>query len=213
MQIDRNQYLRVPTALLAGRAVLAVVVLLSVLSAVVPFAMALAAPTCKLACCVGKAAHSAGSCMGGACESAFPTRARTTHHEVKQPAAESDHLCGATHVTSKRGQLRLAAVAMVGASSTLDFKAEARQDSPANQTPEQSSVSSAAVMKACNPDCGGCVSGSTGNKRPRNTATFSYADRARPPSLVRSALTHDALIGTLSAQCPQLQPRAPPVLS
>ena len=213
MQIHRNQHLRVPTARLAGRAVLAVVLLLSVLSAVVPFATALAAPTCKLACCIGKAAHSAGSCMGGECDAAFPTRATTTHHEFKQPAAEPEHLCGATHAVSKTRKLRLAAVAMVGAGSTQDSPAGERQNSRANQTPGQSSVSSAAVMRPCNPDCGGCASGSTGNQRPRNTAALSYADRARPPSPGRSALTSYVRIGALSAQCPQLQPRAPPVLS
>lgn len=212
MQRQRNQHLGVPTALLAGRAVLAVVLLLSVLSAVVPFATALAAPTCKLVCCIGKAAHPAGSCMGGACETAFPVRATTTHHEFKHPTTESDHLCGATHATSKLRKPRLAEVTMVGASSTQNSRADGRPDSRANRTPEQSSVSSAAVMRPCNPDCGSCASGSTGNKRPRNIATLSYADRARPPTPGRSPLTSYVRIGALSTQCPQLLPRAPPVV-
>lgn len=131
--------------------------LLSLLSGVVPFAASFAAPTCKLACCIGRPAHSPGSCMGGECETAFPARATTRHHELKNAAAESEHLCGATHAASKTRKLRMAVAAMVGASSTQHSHAGERQAAPVNQPSGQATVSSAALMTPCNPDCGSCV--------------------------------------------------------
>ena len=211
--MDRDQRLMGPASVRVARMILAATLLLGLLSGSVRFAAVSSASLCELACCLGRAPHAAGSCMGDSCNTSFPARATTTPHETRNAAAESEHLCGATHATPKRGKLRLKAVAMVGASSTQHSHAGERQAARVNQPSGQATVSSAALMTPCNPDCGSCASGSTGNKRPRNIATLSYADRARPPSRGRSALTSYGRIGALSAQCPQLQPRAPPVLS
>lgn len=210
MQIHLNQRFRVPPALLAGRAVLAVMLLLSLLSGVVPFAAAFAAPTCRLACCIGRPAHSAGSCMGGACDTGLLTRSGTTRPRFKRAAEEPERLCGSAHLGAQAGRIRILPVAKVDAG----YRPEEREDSRAGQTSGrglwQATVSAAVLVKPCNSECGGCASGSTGNRRPRNLATLSYADRPRPPSLGSSALTYSDRIAALCAQCPQLQPRAPP---
>src|SRR5947207_8718754 len=92
-------------ALLAARAILAVMLLLSLLSGCFAFALASSAPLCRLACCAGRPPHAADSCLGGSCHAVIAGAKTKTRRALQQ---QSDRLCGLSGVASRRtGLLRM----------------------------------------------------------------------------------------------------------
>src|SRR6266849_4998525 len=88
-----------PTAPFAARAILGAILMLGLLSGSLPFASVSSAPVCKLACCVGRPPHAAGSCMSGSCHTGLVLHPATSNHayeHIRKDRAEP--LCGAAKI-------------------------------------------------------------------------------------------------------------------
>lgn len=171
---------------------LAVLLLIGFLSSIAPLAPVSAGSVCTLECCVGRAPHAAGSCMSGSCQAVLSTHKTGAAHRVTQ--AQGDKLCGLNRALTTK---------IVGRISVNPATRPAKSD-PAT-------ISAAALVKSCQPDCGGCVSGFASSNRQRNTAAMVDAARPRPPTDLHllDFARHGAQ--TLAALCGQCVPRGPPV--
>jgi hypothetical protein len=179
------------TIVITARLGLAVVILIGFLSSVAPLAPVSASSICTLECCTGRAPHAAGSCMNGSCHAVLSTHKTRTPPRVTQ--AQSDKLCGLDRAVAAR---------IVGRMSVDRVPRPAKSD-PAT-------ISAAAFVKPCQPDCGGLASGFANSNRQRNAATMAHAVRPRPPTDLHllNFARHGAQ--TLAALCRQCVPRGPP---
>ena len=142
---------------LAGRCVLAVMLLLTMVGGNLILTATASSDLCTLACCAGRAPHAAGSCMQGSCA---PTHA----HHAQEPTVNDDDTAapaGFAGVTAGAHGADLNEVPTVEASADDSVK------------PEHSNASAAALSKSCLPDCGACNSTFNSTKRPRNVAARS----------------------------------------
>jgi hypothetical protein len=189
MDRRRSRQIRIVCAARLG---LAVLLLIGLFSNLAPLAPVSAGSMCTLECCAGRAPHAAGSCMDGTCQAVLSTHKTRTAHRVTQ--AQDDKLCGLNHAVATN---------IVGRAS-VD-----RAPRPAKSDP--ATISAAAFVKACQPDCGGCASGFASSNRQRNAATMAHAVRRRPPTDLRlpGFARHGAQ--TLDALCREGAPRGPPV--
>lgn len=180
-----------------SRVLLGSTLLLSVLWVNIPFAAIATGPMCTLACCVGRAPHAAGSCMNGSCHAVLASSQKLQIHQTR--IAPTEQLCGLTRVTRNATRPRL-------------IPRVATEPNPATSKTAQdhSSVSTGALTKPCQPDCGSCPSGFAGSNRQRNAAALAYADRPRPPSGVGFGNGDFRPTPLLSALCRRGAPRGPP---
>jgi hypothetical protein len=203
--------------MIAGRAILAVALLLILVggSIVLPIAAA-GGPVCTLACCAGRAPHAAGSCMHGSCETevSAPSRAsgssyQAHHHDMQQPAQA---------LSEDVPQLFAGATASVGGSDTLEVPTieaapyNSSADTSANAVEGNRAGRSAitAVVKPCQADCGACASSFSPSKWSRNTTTLAGFNRLAPPSPVKLANRRQFLALARSPFYRQSVPRGPP---
>lgn len=199
------------TARRVSRLVLGSALLLSILSANVPSALVASGPLCKLACCAGRAPHAAGSCMNGSCQVSLSGRQKATHSHHEWPAWQAEQFCGLPKLSARVSLLSGHLAALHHSASGTDA-----EDSPEGQAsqnaPARLSLSVSSLGRPCQPDCGGGTISSSNQRRPRESATHSFADRARRPSNPGSLAAANNVIYTRDAIRWQVKPRAPPAL-
>jgi hypothetical protein len=203
--------LRTPT--FAARAILGAILILGLLSGSLPVASVSSAPACKLACCVGRPAHAAGSCMSGSCHTSLVLHPATSNHAHERTRKDrAEPLCGAAKITTNSAILRVQEVPTAHNGSATEGPSTARSQSPRGGPEQRKDVTTTAVvLKPCQTECGACASGSTSRNRQNNLATLSYADRPRPPSNNQLAAASCAFASNLDVLCRRARPRAPPV--
>lgn len=189
-----------------ARVLLAAAVLLAVLSTAVPFTIFASGPMCALACCAGRAPHAAGSCMNGSCHASLSghTKKPLIHFEAR--IEQGEELCGLPRI--KLYSARLPAIETVTIYASSDISQRASKTAP-----DQASISTTALTKPCQADCGSCGSGFTNSNRQRNAAALAYADRPRPPSGLVLGKVDYRPTRKLSALCRRGTPRGPPSFS
>jgi hypothetical protein len=128
--------------------------------------------------------------MDGSCEAVLSTHKTRTAHRLIQ----GDKLCGLN---------RALATKIAGRMTVNRAPRPAKSDS--------ATISAAAFVKPCQPDCGGPASGFAGSNRQRISATMAHAVRPRPPTDLHllDLARHGAQ--TLDALCRQGAPRGPPL--
>ena len=174
----------------AARLGLAVLLLIGFLSNLAPLAPASASSMCTLECCAGRAPHAAGSCMDGSCQAVL-----STHKKARRVTeVQGDKLCGLSRAVATK------IIRRVGVD---------RAPRPAKSDP--ATISAAAFVKPCQPDCGGLASGSASSNRQRNSAMMAHAVRPRPPTNLHLLDFAHHGAQTLDALCRQCAPRGPPV--
>ena len=192
-------------AILVARFLLATTLALALLSGSLPFTAISAAPMCTLTCCAGRAPHAAGSCMSGACDTGLfqhPKSSKHAHSNIAFQGAEP--LCGLGSITG------IAAGFGVTPGGIAGRRTRDRTQSKSAGYEQSESVTAAVVVTPCQPDCGGCASGSTNQNRQRDTTALSHAPRPRPPSSKQLAIASREFVNTLEVVCAQSRPRAPP---
>jgi hypothetical protein len=170
---------------------LAVMLVVAFFSSIAPLASVSAGSMCTLECCAGRAPHAAGSCMGGSCNAVLSISHKTTKgRRVTQN--QSDQFCGLSRTVATKSVARMRVN---------------RAPRPAKSDP----ASAAALVKPCQPECGGCAAGFSNSNQQRNAATLAHAVRPRPPpdSLFDFG-SHRTQI--LNALCRQGAPRGPPLV-
>ena len=168
------------------------VLLIGFLSSIAPLAPVSASSMCTLECCAGRAPHAAGSCMKGSCHAVLSTHKTATAHRVTQ--AQGDKLCGPNRAVATKIVRRI----------SVD-----RAPWPARSDP--ATISAAAFVKPCQPDCDGCASGFANSNRHRYSAAITDADRPRGPTVIRLSNPGYDRSRILEALCRQCAPRGPPV--
>jgi hypothetical protein len=187
-----------------ARTVLASVLLVVLLAGVVPFSSLASSHPCAMACCVGKAAHLAGSCSTALDdEEEAESPADEQGEEEVTAAAHSDHMM---HEPGATAPAREAAKHQESATQH-----SAHHSTPGEKSPRTSSVSSQAAMTTpCSTECAAAVSGYTQVRRPRDAASLAIAAHQHQPtnqfifSHFSKPLTEAAARRKLS------RPRAPP---
>jgi hypothetical protein len=166
---------------------LAVMLVVAFFSSIAPLAPVSAGSMCTLECCAGRAPHAAGSCRDGSCNAVLSISHKTTKARRVTPG---EQFCGLSHtlVTKNVARMRVN-----------------RAPRPAKSDP----ASAAAFVKPCQPDCGGCGSGSSSSNQQRNAGTLAHAVRPRPPpdSLFDFGSHHTQILNALRRQG---APRGPP---
>jgi hypothetical protein len=184
LQMDRSHSTRFKITS-AARAALVAVLLGVFLSGILPLAPVAAGSLCALECCAGKAPHASGSCMKGSCPISL-LAARLHKHDVIADKAE--RLCGLPR-TLKTTSFTRRQASSPGASDR---------------------VSSFALERPCQADCGSCASGSANSHRPRNSAAVTGDSRPRPPTITQLPAFGFRPALTLRTLCRQGAPRGPP---
>jgi len=162
-------------------------------SSFVPIASVSAGNVCALACCAGRAPHAAGSCMNGTCHAAIRLHKRT--NKLRFASEPTEEFCGLKSFKAKNF------------SRTIIPPQARRNDA------QPSSVHVSMFMRPCQPDCGAATLPSASQRRPRETAELSFANRARPPSALPSLTTQNIFAYACHPLRSQASPRAPPILS
>jgi hypothetical protein len=190
-----------------ARVILGAMLLLAILSANIPSSVLASGPMCTLACCAGRAPHAAGSCMNGSCHAflAGHNQKLHVHHETRIEHVEQ--LCGLSRVNKNASRLRF-----IQTVRTESSPADTHYSRESKTAPDQASVSTGALTKPCQPDCGAGTISSSNQRRPRESATHSLTDRARLASNPGSLAAANNAIYAREAIHWQANPRAPPAV-
>jgi len=185
-----------------AKPILAASLVCALLSISVPIASGSAGSMCRLACCAGRAPHSAGSCAHGSCSS--PVLSGKGVH-VHRKAGESDTLCG----LSRRADLIVRRTHTGPILGTNSASASGNANNTSRNESHRAQVSAALATKSCAPDCSGCASGFT--NRQRNSAAVTHAERVRPLSDLGFADLCQHLAQTRDGSFRCGTPRGPPI--
>lgn len=162
-----------------ARVVLGSTVLLSIICANIPTSAIASGSMCQLSCCAGRAPHAAGSCMNGSCHAFLTAPTKTAHIRHQAPHEQAEELCGLRQLKTNIGRSLLMEPMVAG----LDVGGHSLHSHGASKgATHEATVSTRAVTRPCQSDCGSCASGWTRSKRQRNAAALSYSNRPRPPS-------------------------------
>jgi hypothetical protein len=196
-------------AVSATRVVLGVVLLFACLSSVVPLASVSAGSMCRLACCVGKAPHAAGSCMGGFCLAALRKHAASTGDQAKRNQAapqvkpdqaepetdQEEHSCD-HHAQPKPVVHRPEPAPPV-------------PDQPQNKAMETTVSAATPLGMPCQFDCGSAVSANS--NRQQDSATLADGVRLGAPTAIHSSNSDYRGAQIREALWRQGAPRGPPL--
>lgn len=197
------------TATRISRLVLGAALLLSILSANIPSALVASSPMCNLACCAGRAPHAAGSCMNGSCHANLLAHGHGSHMHHQSPALKTEQLCGLPKLVARASSLSLRLAAIDHSVSGISPE-RSTETKTAQKAPVGPSLSALSVGKPCQSDCGAGTLSSSNQRRPRESATHSFANRVRPPSKPGSLVAANNFIYARDAIRWQANPRAPP---
>jgi hypothetical protein len=152
---------------------------------------------CTLACCAGRAPHAAGSGMNGLCHAGLMAHRRATHIHHELPTQQAEQFCGLPRPTARASVLSLPVAATVGSSSGVDSE-HSRGCRASRKAADRAIISASALAKPCQPECGAGTFGSTNQRRPRQTAALSFANRLNGHRvcawLLPQTLTHTRVI-------------------
>jgi hypothetical protein len=184
-----------------ARAFLATLILGSLLAATIPFAAASSGAMCALACCAGRPPHAAGSCMHGSCQAAIPN-----HHGVSTESG-SDRVTHPIHTPIVEKLCSLSSTSRRAIVTQINL----RSNKPTANATVRMHFSAAALVKPCQPNCGGGASGSGTFHRQKDSVVVAHGTRPRPPTDLRlfSFARHGAQ--NLDALCRESAPRGPPI--
>ncbi len=184
-----------------ARVILGATVLFAILWGNLPSSVVATGPLCTLSCCVGRAPHPAGSCMNGSCHANLIAHRKATHvPDLSQP---TEQLCGLPRLAAPL--YRLGKTPGLGVRLNADYKSETSNSSGA-------SITTRTLGKPCASDCGVGTLSSTNQRRPRETAALSFADRHRPLTSSRMVAGENANLHTRDPRYRLANPRAPPTL-
>jgi hypothetical protein len=177
-------------------------------------------PLCTLACCAGRAAHAAGSCMDGSCDSGVATpkpannSAPQLHHHHEQQLAEATDsntptsaFAGAMASAGGSDMDQVPTIEPVSDEASADNGTRAETSSRTNR----SGISAKVFSKPCQPDCGVCASGFAAPKRSRNAAGLAGPLNVPRPSSAQLTVGRKPLMHKRSALRRQSVPRGPPL--
>jgi len=199
------------TLSLVGRVILGAALLLTFLWGSIPSSAVATGPLCTLACCAGRAPHAASSCMNDSCHAGLMAHRKASHIHHELTTQQSEPFCGLPRPTAPASLLSLPEAARADPGSGVDSE-HSRGRRAQRKEPDRAIMSAAALAKPCQLDCGVGTFSSTNQRRPRQTAALSFANRAQRPSSLRllaAANTHAHARDILRWRA---NPRAPPVL-
>ena len=185
-----------------ARSFLAAVLSLAFLGGSFQLAQSASGSLCTLTCCAGRSPHAAGSCMNGSCRAALKIGRHDHAHVYNQT---SDEFCGMERVATRKGSLlRL----------TLTRDISAAKDAPGQSKQSTNPTTTVAgVTKPCDPTCGGGISTSSTQTRPRESAAAAFADKPRPPTQSQIVKARFACKKILNGFWRERGPRGPPIVS
>ena len=181
------------TSLRVARVFLGLTLVASTWWSSVPSVSAESEPTCHLACCAGMIAHKAGSCMNGSCHAFGGASSRQSHVHL---SSKPEQLCGLTGITKTPSWTTIPKSLDAGASEIKS-----------HSDPGQRHLTTAAVTKPCEPECGSAA-GFTQSQR--NHSSCATAANSQSPA---NALRYDAHSQQRNALNPTRRkgaPRGPP---
>jgi hypothetical protein len=186
---------RLSLASRVARVFLGLTLVVSTLWSTVPSVGADSEPTCHLACCAGTAVHKAGSCMNGSCH-AFGGMSRGSHlhQELKL-----EPLCGLEKITKTPSWSSIPR----GLSGEIN-ELKSRSDLSSSKR----SLTTAAVTKPCQPECGNAI-GFT-NSSQRNHSSCAAADDSQSLSESFGYDNHSQKERALNPARRKGAPRGPP---
>jgi hypothetical protein len=201
------------------RMIVAVVLVLALLSALVPFGSASAGHLCAMECCAGLAPHAAGSCH----------MSMSPHGKSGEssPEQDPDKHCGLPQTDN--GSIDGIAAGVMGMTGsahssldlddvTIDASDHCNTDSQSkglnvtshNDSSESDSIATHLFSKPCPAECGtGAVS--SGVRRSRDSVAAVHHARPRPPAPGRKYQHLNGNFLITSNYCRQLRPRGPPL--
>jgi hypothetical protein len=188
-----NRVVRHLIKFLPVRAILAALILCSMVAVVLPLTPVSATSACHLDCCAGRKPHSAGSCMTGACHARI--RIKRHAHAVPLYPAISEELCGLSTRPSAVARRMVAA----------------KPNGPKTASSEstQSELSTTSAGRRCPPDCGGLAS-AFGNAKQSRKAFAGRTDSLRLPSVVGLGERFVHSVKSRAGLCRRSIPRGPP---
>jgi hypothetical protein len=187
-------------AIVAIKAILAVAMLLSLFAGNIVWPASASGPLCTLACCAGRAAHVAGSCMDGSCS--------TSHSEHLHHATPDDD----QSTTGSLGRSPLGKVSGGAHGSNMDDVETV--DATEQTTPSDNSVpslSSAVFTKPCPPGCGSAVTSFGNLNRPPHAA--QKLRLINPQAQTQALRATNERVDERSASVGTHVPRGPPLSS
>jgi len=157
---------------------------------------------CTLACCAGKAPHTAGSCMQASCDSTSlnGTSGHGHHHHVVA-TDDSDAPAGFAGAIASVGGSGLDDVPTIDVSNDQNPQI----DSTAQHLPAVDAIS-----VACPSECGACSTTASANKRPRNGPTVSAAHKNLAQHDTRIAARRFTTVNRRQVLIETATPRGPP---
>ncbi len=173
------------------RGILATLLLCSVVAVVLPLSSASSKSACQLECCAGRAAHSAGSCLTGACHARI--RIKRHAHVQSQFSAASEKLCGLSS--------RPATIAKQMAAANLSARRTTHNKSA------RSELLATSLGRPCPPDCGGLASAFASTKQ-THKVLVRRADSLLPA--VNHASIFVQSVKSRAGLCRRSIPRGPP---
>lgn len=176
------------------RAILAALILCAVVAVILPLTPVSATSACQLDCCAGRATHSAGSCITGACHARI--KVRRNAHARPLSSTTNEEFCGLSS--------RPVAVARQLAASNLSAH------KATNNKSTQSELSATSAGRPCPPDCGGLASAFTSAKQTRKVV-FRPAQFLRPQLVIGSSHEFVQSAKSRAALCRRSIPRGPPL--
>ncbi|HKY28308.1 MAG TPA: hypothetical protein VJM12_10210 [Pyrinomonadaceae bacterium] len=215
MKADRIQQGTRSWAMSIGRALMASVVLLSLLSVLLPLIRASANSGLK-ACCVGKAGHESGSCSTGllAAGKIDPQANLTAERTAKNKAFANvkGGAGGASHC-SPESRVRSLESGVSGPRPTMDHQTTdsgPRSTSDSRLLTRDSRLH--AVSSTCPNECGMCSVSYTRRPRPREQSAQSSAVRPPSTALIGLIVSDHLAVREPNFKWSQSPPRAPPAL-
>lgn len=201
------------------RIIVAVVLVLSLLSGVVPFSSASVGHLCTMECCAGLAPHAAGSChmnMSAPGKVAAEATERGSDQLCKLPQADNGATKGITAgvmgmKASTDSSLDLDDVTIDASDHcSTDAQSKAASGVSHNDYPQPASIATQSFSKPCPPECGtGALS--SGVRPSRHAVALAYNARPRPPTPGRKRQHSSSNDLITSTYCKQLRPRGPPL--
>jgi hypothetical protein len=211
-------------AAVAARAVLAMMLLLTLVAGSIVLPAAAGGPLCTLACCAGRAAHAAGSCMDGSCDPGVATpkpannSAPQLHHHHEQQLAEATNsnaptpaFAGAMASAGGSDMDQVPTIEATSDGALADNGTRAETSNTNRPSANRAGISAKVFSKPCQPDCGVCASGFAAPKRSRYAAGLAGPLNVTPPSSVQLNVGGKPLMRKRSALGRQSVPRGPPV--
>lgn len=194
-------------SMLVARILIAATLTVALVVSIAPFGLTSSAHLCTMSCCAGKPPHEAGSCHANFSVSKPPS-----------PLRDQEEHCGITEPQmAQHGEMLMqdAPPPIEEDLSTSDHQPQqvdslAQEQSSQNRQ-QQTKIAAGVLTKPCPQDCGAGIFSYSSQRRPRDSASLSYADKPRPPTSPRLQRTSDNVAKVQEALYRRARPRGPPL--